>query len=292
MAAPVRITDLTVVKSGNNTVLSWSSQSVTGYKVYRGTTPDYITNETNLLDTVTEATYTDTDALLATTTDYYYRVTAYTEGTSAPVSNMGFKKNFSLVFYEGETNNNFISLPYIPDAPIISLPTLCTYVDVSNLIANTAGWINPHTDLYLSGVFIFPEFWAGDEDIVPEGFGNYLGITDDLEFSICGSHDDSYSRELEFKEGSVGGIWVSLPYHHVYLTASDLGNDIPNCTSVAKWDGSSSSLITCLYPFSVNNFDLDSGSSYQIFVSSSTSWKPKVYSGIAPKVLLQSCMLS
>lgn len=67
---------LSVSQSGNNAVLSWTEAAgASAYKVYRSTdsyfTPD---DATNLLDTVTAATFTDSGAVGSATTNYFYKV--------------------------------------------------------------------------------------------------------------------------------------------------------------------------------------------------------------------------
>ena len=82
-SGPAAPTNLTVTSTTPIT-LSWSSvSSATNYNVYRGTVTGDLSAKTLLSSNVTNASYTDTTAVIGNT--YYYQVTAVnTAGESAP----------------------------------------------------------------------------------------------------------------------------------------------------------------------------------------------------------------
>jgi hypothetical protein len=80
---PAAVTGVTVDKSGTDAVLSWTAvttdvngaaETVTGYRVYRGTTPDFAPDETggtNRIGSSASSSFTDMDALTSGSDDYY-----------------------------------------------------------------------------------------------------------------------------------------------------------------------------------------------------------------------------
>lgn len=297
---PKKISDLTCVKSGNNVVLAWTvptkniyneDLAVTHCQVYRGTTPNFVAGPSNLLaDDVVGTTYTDTDALLATTVDYYYRVLGKSSGL-APVSNMGYKLNYHFNYYAGKTNGNKYSLPYRQSAAT-NLRTICENI-ITVTLSTGCGWINPATDLSVSGTkVVFPPFWIGDNTAWVEGAGYYSNIkTPGGSIIFVGSHDDSFVHSFTYYPAAEAdkGRLISLPYHHSYTSAAQLLADIPNCTQVG-WDypngSSGNGGVFYVWPSKtvgqesseiIDNFIMPPGLGIRIRLSADSTWKPKVY---------------
>jgi len=66
---------LGISQSGHNAVLTWTDTGATEYKVYRSTVPYFTPDDaTNLLATVTTATFTDSGAVGSAATNYFYKV--------------------------------------------------------------------------------------------------------------------------------------------------------------------------------------------------------------------------
>ncbi|MCC7429975.1 hypothetical protein IT568_03940 [bacterium] len=73
--APTPVT-VNVQNSGNDATLTWTASPVaTSYKIYRGSTPDFVADGTTLQTTVTGTSWTDVGVSSLGTT-YYYKVTA------------------------------------------------------------------------------------------------------------------------------------------------------------------------------------------------------------------------
>ena len=70
------VTGLSVTSSGSNVELIWTDTDASSYKVYRAANDPYFTPDdaTNLLATVSTASYTDTGALGDANDNYYYKV--------------------------------------------------------------------------------------------------------------------------------------------------------------------------------------------------------------------------
>ncbi|MCC7430896.1 lamin tail domain-containing protein [bacterium] len=67
--------EITITISGSDLTVSWSASTLaTSYNVYRGTTPDFVTDALSLVGTTASTSYTDSGAALSST--YYYKVTA------------------------------------------------------------------------------------------------------------------------------------------------------------------------------------------------------------------------
>ena len=93
-APPTNPTNLTISRSGNNTVLNWTAASglVTGYKIYRDTTGYFTITPARLLATTTTpsiTTYLDAGV----SNKYFYRVTAYNNGSSSSSAADGILEN-------------------------------------------------------------------------------------------------------------------------------------------------------------------------------------------------------
>ncbi|MBU1936790.1 hypothetical protein KKG05_05270, partial [bacterium] len=94
--APKVPENLTAIRAGNNIELRWDAvtediygnpMTVSGYNIYRDTTPEFTPGGGNYLDTAPSASYTDTGAALG---DKYFYIVQAT--TSASVSPRGFSR--------------------------------------------------------------------------------------------------------------------------------------------------------------------------------------------------------
>ena len=123
--APQPVTGLTVARAGNDMELHWNPVTqdttgaliaVTGYHVYRGTSPGFVPDRTKHLNRVGVAaspSFTDLGAA-SPAGDLYYLVTAERASgqESARGSNLGVRRTLALTPPAGESLTAWIALPY------------------------------------------------------------------------------------------------------------------------------------------------------------------------------------
>jgi len=278
--APQAIQDLKANKSTNDLRLYWtavtqtvdkSPTSIDHYNIYRGTAPDFVPDKVghaNRIGISTNPEYLDVGALLAAGDDYYYLVTSVNVwGLESGNSNMGFKLNYSLQYYPGNSNNNFISIPFY--SPYVNAKDLGN--DIPNCTAVKK--FNPDLETYTTSVTPFTR----NNFTLEAGKSYGVVVSSSTQFILVGSHNQETTVNLQFYSGNSNNNYLSVPFNSRYAVAKDLGSDIPNCTAVKKFNPDTETYTSCVSPFNRNNFTLDRGKGYIIVINGNTTWVPDTY---------------
>ncbi|MCG2827105.1 MAG: hypothetical protein L6265_11000, partial [Thermoplasmatales archaeon] len=67
-----------------------------------------------------------------------------------------------------------------------------------------------------------------------------------------------------------GWNFITLPLHTSYARAEDLAKAIPNCTHISEWNISTSSFVSHQKGTDVNNFTINDGVGYMVYVEGDT----------------------
>ena len=283
-------------RDANDVYLSWSKvtkdiagnlETVQMYRVFRGTTPDFVpdrTTFTNQIATTTKSTYRDLGGLVSGV-NYYYRVATVdaANNQSPACSNLAFKTQRTLPFHTGISNLYWLSIPY-----------QAVYSNASgfarDLNGNTSGpctkvlrWDvatqRPQNWVYLGNQ------WTGTN--FPLTTGQAVGVTlrSAMDAIVCGAHDDNTPVRLTNNPGQPSLNWVSLPTHTPHQLAFQLVQDINQgfspafvtrivrlnpdlqTTQTYDWNGAG---------WTGTNFVLLPGEAYGVEVKTTTDWLPQV----------------
>ena len=130
---------------GNNVILSWESvERAAYYKIYRSSNKfATIVSGWTSADATTFLTWTDTNATISTTGEYYI-VRGVNAGGEGPNSSMGAYKNIDLTYNAGDTNDNVIGLPYTTSLQ-----------KASDIVTSIEGGTGPGTNQYISSIGIW-----------------------------------------------------------------------------------------------------------------------------------------
>ncbi len=290
--APVK---LRASKDNNDVYLSWPKvtkdtsgnvETVSMYRIFRGTTPDFVADRstlTNQIATTTKSTYRDVNALTSGV-DYYYRVTTVdaANNQSPGTSNLAYKLHHPLTFHTGISNIYWLSLPY-----------QVIYTNASGLARDlNRGASGPCTkvmrwDVALqrpsSWVYVNPT-WTGTNFTLTNGQGIAIAINNDLDAILVGAHDDGTTMRLTNNPGLPSLNWVSLPartadqlafqvvqdmnqgYSPTVVTRITRLNPDLQTYQTYQWNGSA---------WSGTNFVVLPGEAYGVEVKTTTDWLPQ-----------------
>lgn len=172
--------------------------------------------------------------------------------TVAIGSNMGFKISIQLT----AGYSNFVSLPYFNS--YTNAQSL--FNDIPN-VSSVSRWNNA-TGLW--------ETWIG--------FGNNFAITpgecyvvkvrNNATWVVVGSHNPSLALPLTAGYSN----FVSVPYHTTATNAQSLFNQIPNVSSVSRWNNATG-LWESWIGFG-NNFAITPGEGLVVKVRTTSTWAP------------------
>jgi hypothetical protein len=284
---PAAVSDLSITKSGDNAVLSWSAVttdvdgnalSVDHYVVYRQANEPYFTPTPSdiLADNVTNTDFTDTSALGDAVNHYFYVIKAVSAaGRASSASNRIGEFDYTLVPGASASNRryNFVALS-VSVTDITDADSLASYVG--------------------SGVYMVLKWNASDNSWtwrIPGGAGTnfstqigevyLLSLTDAApsNLSLVGDVPDQQSVTFTLVPGASASDrrynFVSLPLDKGELTTADqLANDIGGVYMILKWDASTQSWVWRIPDGPGTNFSVGIGNPYLVSLTDAapTTW--------------------
>lgn len=292
---PQAPTKMRVNKDGNDAYLDWPKvtkdtsnnlESVSFYRVFRGTAPDFVPDRsglTNQIGTATKSRYRDSNALLGGT-NYYYRVTAVdAAGNESPAqSNLGFKKHHPLVFRTDLSNIFWLSIPYQPIYDTADELARDLNRGSSGPCTKVVRWnVNsqrPESWVRVNGT------WAGTNFQLLPGDAVAVVLAQNQDAMLVGAHDEGTPVRLTKVPGGGPSLnWVSVPIHSPHVLAHQLVQDINNgyypsvVTAITRFNPDLQAAQTYRWTgtsWSGTNFVLIPGEAYGVEVANTADWLP------------------
>lgn len=178
-------------------------------------------------------------------------------GTVAAGSNMGFK--ITMPLQAGW--NNYVSLPFYNSYTNAA----SLFADIPNC-TSVSRWDNP------SGTV---QSWTGTRGInfaVTPGESYIVTVSISSNWIVVGSHNPSLAVTMTAGWNN----YISVPYNTTATNAETLFADVPNCTSVSRWDNPSGTVQSWTGTRGIN-FPLTPGEGLIVTVSSTSGWTPSHY---------------
>jgi hypothetical protein len=290
---PEAATKLRAYKEQDDVYLDWPKvardvdgniESVAYYRVFRGTTPDFVPDRvglSNQIGTSSKTRYSDSNALLDNS-DYYYRVVAVDEdgNESVGLSNLASKITLPMTFSGDQSNIHWVSLPW--EAIYTNAEELERDLNAgqNDNCTKVFGW-----DIASQAPACWVRYdgqWVGTNfDLMP---GQAVGITiqDDMDVILVGSHDEGTAMRLTPHPSGLSTNWISLPVHSPHFFASSLVNDINEGafpTVVSRITRFTANQVYQTYEYtggvwSGTNFILMPGDAYAVEVETVFDWVP------------------
>jgi len=222
--------------------------------------------------------------------NHYYIVRAKDPtGVLSGNSTMGVKAHLSFAFNAGRTNIYWMSIPYrsaYRQAKDISDELTSTRIDV-------LGKWDPQTQSSTLW-FFFRGAWRGTNFALGPGDGFYMGIRASFTWIVNGT-DGAVGRSFTFYPPPNNNVnWISLPYTHVFLRASDIVRHIEGglgvgrntkIVEIARWDPLVQALVKFSYTaggWSGTDFTLGLSEGVYLKVVSTFTWTPRLLTPEVP----------
>ncbi|MDI6917487.1 MAG: FG-GAP-like repeat-containing protein, partial [Thermoplasmatales archaeon] len=198
-------------------------------------------------------------AVLEHNTDYYARVQTKDNDKWSDWNETKFHTNFSATFsFTLSIGWNFISLP-VENETISNAQALASLIGLN--CTAVARWDNT-SDRFVT----HPAGTNISNFSVEVGIGYFVYVNGDSAFSISGKTISS--KSITLKEG-----WNSAGrFNATETNASALGNSIDNCTHVAMWNNTFQQFATYKVGSGVNNFNVEQGMGYFVYVTKGSVW--------------------
>jgi hypothetical protein len=200
----------------------------------------------------------------------YFLIGALLIGGGVFASNMGFKLVYQLLTSAGgNSGTNWMAIPF--NFPFANAQEL--YTDIPNCLEISRYYKDDDTyQTYLAG--------KGAINFPVTACESYLvKVSTDTNYVVVGSHDPSVGVcDLKAPTfASSGTNWISVPYHTTATNASELYDDIPNCSEISRYWVADDTYQTYLIGKGAFNFPITPGQGLLVKVSSDTSWTPSHY---------------
>jgi len=265
---PDAVNDLSInSEAGNSIQLSWSvSDSAVSYNIYCGTTP-FFSPDIPKFNT-TDLTYVDNNITGDPGTNYYYGITAVNAAGESEISNRIGEFDYELIT-TAATNFNEIALPLVTGISKAS--------ELMNLIPNCtsiARW-----DAASQGYEQYVDWLPPTDFDVEPGYPYYVDVSSNSIFTLMGEYSNPSFNLITTAATNFNEIMLPLNRGSITL-ASELLNNIPNCTSIARWDASSQGYEQYVDWLPPTNFNVKVGYPYYVDITDNTIWP----SGLAKNI--------
>lgn len=263
-------------------------ENVHHYVVYRNTAPDFIPTPVDSIGAATapDTTFTDTGALLDTSS-YYYLVKAVDVALNrSQKSNMGYKLNRFFNENSGPVSDrNLTSIPWHSEYSIVS--------DVTNDLSphgNPLTEITKLRDDQLYESWVYNDFfgWFGTNYAITPGHGYEFITKIDTTMTIVGSNNPQGEIQLNENTGSVSDRnWISIPYNAAYATVSDItdeytpaGDPVIEITDLRDDQLYESWIYNDFFGWFGADFIITPGRGYEMIPIIDTCWNPTEFSNL------------
>ncbi len=272
MAPPKKVTDVDIQRNGNSLQFSWSPVTqnldntpvtISRYDVYRATDLVSLSYASSKLSETTSTSFTDNSSGITENPElnYLYGVKAIdSDNNESELSNVVGEFDFDLVT-TGTTSYNQIALPFI-------LQGVNNAQDLKDFVGtrcnSVAEW-NPNTQSYDQYQEPLNNF------TVEGGKPYYVHVTQEGVFTLVGALADPQFDLLTSSKTDINEIM--LPLGKLSITkASELADEIPNCTSVGKWDPQTQGFQQYAPSVPPTDFSVRVGYPYYVNVSQNSQW--------------------
>jgi subtilisin family serine protease len=227
---------LSAAKSGNNVVLSWTSEpGAIQYRIYRGATPYFAPPYGSPYATTASLSYTDVGASGNPAISYYYVVSAWNGSVELPCQRRAGEFDFALT--AGTDHLNDIALPLDVSAVIQDADDLSDWIDAAHVL-QALKW-DPVLQTFLAWS---NEFNFGDN--FPTETGDYVFLLVDGSVapvaSFVGIVPNPGSVHFDLVPGTATACnlnFLSLPLDRADLTNADqFSDDIGGVLQSLDWD--------------------------------------------------------
>lgn len=266
------------IRNGSDVALAWNPSIdpslVNHYNVYRSTAPDFVPDESNKIATPVNTSYTD-QGVGADQADYFYKVsvTDINMSESDRRGNMAYKAYYDLRHNVDISNIFWLSFPYrsqyLRASDIAAVVPNCTkVVRLSPMTQDYENWEN------------FFGNWSGNNFAVTPGESYAVVIGANSAFALTGVYLRSTLIDMRHHQTISNINWISLPYHSVYQTASDISDDLPNATKISRFNSYSQqweNWESFFGNWSGDNFQVEPKRGTAVIINTDTLWSPEVY---------------
>jgi len=263
------ITDLSINSEGGNSLrLSWSaSDNAVSYNIYRGTTP-FFSPDTPIDNTV-DLTYVDNNVTGDPNTNYFYIVTAINAAGESESSNRIGEFDYELIT-TAKTNFNEIALPLVPTiskaSELMALIPNCTSI---------ARW-----DAASQGYEQYVDWLPPTDFNVEPGFPYYVDVSENSIFTLVGEYSNPVFNLITTTTTNFNEIMLPLDKGSITF-ASELLGDIPNCTSIARWNAAMQGYEQYVEWLPPTNFNVRVGYPYYVDITDNTTWPAGLAKNVA-----------
>jgi len=240
---PNHVGNVSSTASADNLVLNWTavntdlygnSLAIDHYNIYKSNTPNFIPdpNGLNRIGQPSTLSFTDIDALLDTSSDYYVVTAVAATGEESLVpSSVSGSTHLDLVYNPSGSNRYWLAVPAINPYNTAS--------GVGNAALNISKVIrwDPLTqseqDYDVTTV-------TGTDFALTPGEGVAIEITANTTLNLLGTHS-TVDIPLNYNSDNFNRQWLSLPEPNAYPSASMLQQALPDASKLAITDNTNDS---------------------------------------------------
>jgi hypothetical protein len=240
---PKSISQLTAQESAGNLLLSWppvtedslgGPEQISHYIVYRGQEPFFEPQSSDSVAGVTIPSYVDTHSGIGCSgLNHFYVITAVDmSGNESGISNTAGEYDYGIVPH---------SAGYFLVSPVLDDGLMSTASDLGQSIPHCTAvkeW-DPETQSYVSRAFKISDTWHGEAPVTL-GYPYYVFIeaSPESSWTVVGTIPADPVFTLHAPGGN-GYNTITLPLSSSLSLAKELGQSIPHCTAVKRWDAHS-----------------------------------------------------
>ncbi|MDQ7051942.1 MAG: hypothetical protein Q9P14_03230 [candidate division KSB1 bacterium] len=258
------IRNLTITRNGNHVVLTWTAiAEADSYGIYRGLHPMF-SADTSLLAMVTQASFTDSNALGNPDENHFYQVRAFFAGTPGPLSKRVGEFEYRLISPPGKTNN-FIAL-CLQDTAIQWASDFVTRIGpsvdlVSKWTESAQAWGS-----YIPGLS-FTDFPVDVNEVY------MISVTQEDTLVLLG--DVPIGHQYSLITTTIGknnnGIMLLMDADTIRM-ASELAQAIGSVDLVSKWTATAQAYGSYIPGLSFTDFPIYPGQPLMVSVTADTVW--------------------
>ncbi|MBN2410700.1 choice-of-anchor D domain-containing protein [candidate division KSB1 bacterium] len=268
---PSKVENIVPQIIGNDLKLTWQTTSgAATYNIYKGTTtgfvPDKAGGSNRVATNHSSLNWTDTGVIGNPAINYFYIITGVSSGGSEG-ENSDVIGEFDFQLYSPSTGYNTITF-------VLDDPNITTAAELGAAIPNCTAvkaW-DASTQGYPSLAFKIGEQWFGSAEI-QVGKSYYVNVTSQCVLSCIGTVNAF--PEYSLLCPSTGYNTIAIPFTNNLTTATQLGENIPNCTAVKEWDPSNQSYTSLAFKIEeswLGSASIKCGYTYYINVTENGSW--------------------
>jgi hypothetical protein len=237
---PKSINALSAEESEGTVLLSWPEvnqdslglpEEISHYVIYRNQDPYFTPDSTDSIAATQTSSYLDEDNGIGSAEhNFFYLVTAVdVAGNESQISNRVGEYDYAIIPHE--SGYHLISL-ILDDGQIGSAKDLGQAIPHCTAVKE---W-DPQIQAYVSRAFKLEETWYGETEL-QSGYPYYVFVEAGPEstWALVGSVPADPVFML-LAPGGNGYNTITLPLSSILSAAKDLGESVPHCTAVKKWD--------------------------------------------------------